>query len=62
MSELGAGLAAGMIIGVIIGLSGGRTQKPWNLMNKKEKRLRVIVSVVLAVVLLGSFVTLLLMN
>ena len=59
MSELGAGFAAGIIIGLIIGLSGGRTQKPWSAMNKKEKGLRAVIMLVLAILLVGSFIMLL---
>jgi hypothetical protein len=62
MSDLGAGFAAGIIIGLVIGLSGGRTQKPWSLMNKKEKSLRAIVLSVLTILLLASFVILIVMQ
>ncbi|MBW2991109.1 hypothetical protein KY348_05400 [Candidatus Woesearchaeota archaeon] len=58
MHELGSGFAAGMIIGLIIGLSGGKTQKPWNLMDDKEKKLRVSVSIILVALLIACFIML----
>jgi protein-S-isoprenylcysteine O-methyltransferase Ste14 len=62
MTDFGAGLAAGMIIGLVIGLSGGKTQKNWSMMNKKEKSLRVIVLSVLFILLVISFGILMTLN
>jgi hypothetical protein len=59
MIDWGIGYAIGIFTGLAIGLAVGRRQKPWSELTQKEKRIRIGLIVVLAVLLAAGIVMLL---
>ena len=60
MSDFWYGLIAGIVVGLAIGfiLTRGR-QKPWSELTEREKRVRIILMVVLSVLVVAGVVVML---